>query len=150
MEFKSVLYRPEGVGTWTYFNVPFDVEEVFGKKGQVAVKGTINNIEYKGRIMPHGDGTHFMVVNKVLRDRLGVNQGDEVRVTMQVDDAPRTVDIPEDFQVMLDQNSSARNIFEGFSYSHKKEWMDWITSAKKPETRARRIQKALAELLNKQ
>ena len=60
---------------------------------------------------------------------------------------PRSVEVPKDFKMELGQNSNARAAFEEFSYSHKKEWVDWITQAKKGETRARRIAKAIAVLL---
>lgn len=61
--------------------------------------------------------------------------------------APRSVEVPKDFKMALGNNSDARAAFEKFSYSHKKEWVDWITQAKKRETRARRIAKAIAVLL---
>lgn len=44
--FTAVLIRPEGVGTWAYLDIPFDVEKVFGEKSRVKVKGILNNIAY--------------------------------------------------------------------------------------------------------
>lgn len=61
--------------------------------------------------------------------------------------APRSVEVPEDFKKALERESTARAAFEMFSYSHKKEWVEWISQAKKSETRARRIAKAIAVLL---
>jgi hypothetical protein len=100
-------------------------------------------------VMPHGNGFHYMVVNKSIRDSIGVTQGDEVTVTMEIDLDPRTVTVPEDFQRLLDEYPAARIKFEGFSYSHKKEWIDWINEAKREETRVNRINKAMSELLGK-
>lgn len=61
--------------------------------------------------------------------------------------APRSLEVPEDFKTALGNNSDARAVFEKFSFSHKREWVDWITQAKKSETRERRIAKAIAVLL---
>jgi uncharacterized protein YdeI (YjbR/CyaY-like superfamily) len=55
--------------------------------------------------------------------------------------------VPADFKKALEGNASARNAFAEFSYSHKKEWVKWITQAKKSETRARRIEKTVTALL---
>jgi len=57
------------------------------------------------------------------------------------------VRVPPDFKKVLAANTSARNAFAGFPYSHKKEWVDWITQAKKSKARARRIEKTVAALL---
>jgi uncharacterized protein YdeI (YjbR/CyaY-like superfamily) len=58
----------------------------------------------------------------------------------------RTLDIPEYFSVVLNQNAWAKETFENFSYSKKKEYIDWITSAKREETRANRIQESIQML----
>ncbi|MEW5815308.1 MAG: DUF1905 domain-containing protein [Spirochaetota bacterium] len=60
MEFDVCLTKPDQKGTWTYFNLPFSVEEVFGTRGQVKVKGAINNAPYRSSVMPAGDGTHYI------------------------------------------------------------------------------------------
>ncbi|HEY3313883.1 MAG TPA: DUF1905 domain-containing protein [Bacillota bacterium] len=67
-EFQAKLQRQGDVGTWTILVVPFNVAEAFGTKARVAVKGTINGQPYRGSVMPFGDGTHYMVVNKTTRD----------------------------------------------------------------------------------
>jgi uncharacterized protein YdeI (YjbR/CyaY-like superfamily) len=61
--------------------------------------------------------------------------------------ARRTVRVPADFKQALAGNTAAGTAFAAFSYSHKKEWVDWITQAKKSETRARQIAKAVSVLL---
>src|SRR5438552_9070708 len=78
--FTATLQRPEGVGTWTYLTVPFDVLAEYGVKGQVKVQGTINGAFFRGSLMPHGDGRHFLVVKKSLRDQAGAAQGSLVKV----------------------------------------------------------------------
>jgi Domain of unknown function (DUF1905) len=65
--FRGKLHRPEGAGTWTYVTAPIDVEAVFGARGPIAVRGSIDGEPFRGSLMPHGDGRHFMVVNVILR-----------------------------------------------------------------------------------
>ena len=146
-EFEAKLIRPEGTGTWTYLTVPISVEEVFGSKGNVYVKGIINEVPYRGTLMPHGDGSHYMVVKKSLREAIKKESGDIVSVTMERDLEKREVQIPEDFLVELDLHTEVQAIFTKLSYSHQKEYVDWIESAKKPETRKNRINKSLEMLL---
>ena len=76
--FNAILRRPEGVGTWTYLDIPVDVSATFGVKGQVKVKGTINGQPFRSSALPHGDGTHYLVVGQPIRNALVVTQGDTV------------------------------------------------------------------------
>jgi len=143
-KFKATLQKPDAVGAWTFFAIPFDVEKVYKSKARVPVKGTINGHPYHCSVMPNGDGTFFMVVNKSIRDSIGVSAGDTVAVTMEMDDGARNVTVPGDMLAALDKSPGAKAIFEKFSYSHKKEYIEWIMGAKQAETRERRIKKAIS------
>ena len=146
MDFRAKLERPAGIGTWTYLTVPFDAAEVYGSKSQVKVKGTINGVPYRSTLMPGGDGTHYLVVNKSITDQIGVQSGEEVSVCMEPDTNAREVVIPEDFAQALKMDEGALAYFKNISYTHQKGYIDWIESAKKDETRRSRIDKALAGL----
>ena len=93
--------------------------------------------------MPHGDGKHYLVVNRAIRESIGKSAGDMVTVVMGLDSAPRTVTVPNDLKKALEKNRSATDYFEAMAYSHKKTYVDWIEEAKKNETRERRILKAM-------
>ena len=97
--------------------------------------------------MPHGDGRHYLVVNKSIRQAINAEAGDVVKVTMEKDMDKREVQVPEDFLNELEMNVHAKDIFNGFSYSHQKEYVDWIESAKKPTTREVRIHKSIEKLV---
>ena len=146
-EFTAVLKRPEGTGTWTYLDIPLDVFKTFGSRGQVKVRGMINGQPYRGVAQPHGDGTHYLVVNSSIRNAIGVSQGDLVSVTFEADTAERTVVVPEDFQQVLDAHLLSKAVFERLSYSHRKEYVQWFDEAKRAETRQKRIAKAMEMLL---
>lgn len=128
--------------------IPFNVLETFGSKGQIKVKGTIDGRPYPGSIHPYG-GIHYMGVKKEFREAIGKKQGDRMIVTMEVDTEPRTIEVTDDLARAFDGNETAKAAFEKCSYTHKKEYVEWINEAKKPETRQRRIVKTLEKLVEK-
>jgi Bacteriocin-protection, YdeI or OmpD-Associated/Domain of unknown function (DUF1905) len=144
--FQATLVRPDAPGAWTYLVIPLDVETTFGERGQVRVRGTINGEPYRNAAMPQGDGTHFLVVNKAMRDRIGATVGSVVTVTMERDDGARSLEVPDDLRAALEAHPAAQGAFESLSYSHKKEYTDWIASAKTEATRQRRIAGAVERI----
>ncbi|MGH9580366.1 MAG: DUF1905 domain-containing protein [Terriglobales bacterium] len=140
--------RLEGVGpgqAWTFLTVPFDVEKVYGTRARLAVRGTLNGFAFRSSIMPM-DGSHCMMVNKQMQQGAGARAGDTVQVVMQPDTAPRVVKPPADLKQALARNKAAREFFGALAYSHRKQYVDFLSAAKKPETRARRVQKTVALL----
>jgi hypothetical protein len=144
--FKAVLIRPEGVGTWTYLNIPQDVSSSFGSKGQVKVKGRIEGCPFRSTALPMGDGSHYLVVGKDIRDQIKKAVGESVNVTLELDLEERQVEIPDDLRQALENQPEARAGFEKLSYSQQKIYVDWILSARREDTRTRRIEKALSLL----
>lgn len=142
--FEAKLIALGPGGSWTQMNVPFNVEQVFGTRARLAVRGTINGFAFRSSILPRGDGTHYMAVNKEMQQGAGAAPGDTVQVILEPDTAKRTVEVPADLKKAL--TGTAKAAFAGLSYSHQKEFVDWIEQAKKPETRARRIEKTLEKL----
>jgi hypothetical protein len=133
-------------GSWTHMPIPFNVEKAFGTKARVAVRGTINGFAYRSSIMPRGDGTHYMAVNRQMQEGANAGIGDTVKVVMVPDPVERTVTVPADLKKALAGKAKADRAFGALSYSHRKEYVDWIEQAKKPETRARRVGKCLKVL----
>jgi uncharacterized protein YdeI (YjbR/CyaY-like superfamily) len=80
------------------------------------------------------------------RTAAGVAAGDDIEVSLELDAAPREVDVPADFAQALTRNAGAKKAFEELSYSHKRRHVLAIEGAKKPETRRRRIEKAVEML----
>ena len=145
--FETELIADYNNSSATAIKFPFDVETIFGAK-RVPVCGTINGAAFRSTIFRmHGE--QFMVVNRELREEANAKAGDTVRVEIERDTAPRTVEVPADLFAALNENPAAKEIWERISYTHKKEFVAAIEEPKKPETRARRVKKTLAELLNK-
>jgi len=92
-KFRATIEKAGGVGSWSRIILPFDVEKSWGARGRLAVKGRLNGANFQSSAMPLGDGKHFMVVNKALREAAGAAIGDTVQIEMLPDTAPRAVDL---------------------------------------------------------
>jgi len=145
-QFHAELVARGPKGAWTHMYIPFDVHEVFGSKARVPVSGTINGFPFRTSIMPVGDGAHYMAITREMQKGANVVAGDTVSVVMQVDTQERSVEVPEDFKAALTRAKAAESHFATLAYSRRKEFVVWLTEAKKPETRAQRIEKSIAIL----
>ena len=125
-----------------YVTVPFDVEEAFGKK-RVQVKATIAGFPYRGTLVRMGTEDHILIVIKDIRKKAGVTFGDEIEVEVEEDLEPRVVVIPEDVKQALAKHPEVGAFFDKLSYSHRREYMFWIESAKREKTRQSRIVKMI-------
>jgi hypothetical protein len=140
---------PMGNAHWACIRIPFSVEQEFGSKARVAVKGTVNGFPFRSSIFPNSEGSHFMMVNKAMREGAKVDTGDTVTVTMEPDARFRTITVPKDLKAALSRLPALDSLFSSLSYSHKREYVDWITDAKRAETREARITSMLAMLADK-
>lgn len=141
--FAATIERGPGGGAFIKF--PYDVQKEFGTKGRVPVQASINKVPYTGSLMACGGQYHMLGVLKAIREQLGKQIGDEVRVEILKDNAVRTVETPADLATLL-KREKLLAVFEKLSYTHRKEYVRWITDAKKAETRAARLTKAVAML----
>jgi hypothetical protein len=130
--------------TATFFEVPLDVPAVFGR-ARPPVRVTIGDHTYRSTIAVYG-GRYFLPLNRQNREAAGVAAGERVTVELEADLEERTVEVPDDLRAALDGDDEARSVFESLSYSHRKEYADWIVEAKRDETRRRRITKTLERL----
>ncbi len=117
-----------------------------GAKARVPVKGTINGFPFRSSFFPTGNGTHYMVVNKEVRAGAKAAVGESVTVVLEVDTAPRVVTLAADLKKALAKNKKAKAAFDKMAYSHQKEYVGYIEEAKRPETRAKRIEKTVEAL----
>jgi Bacteriocin-protection, YdeI or OmpD-Associated/Domain of unknown function (DUF1905) len=125
-----------------YVNVPMDVENTFGKK-RLKIRATIDGEPYRGTLVRMGGPQHILLVLKEIRERIGKSFGDEVSVEFEEDLDPRKVDVPPDLQHALDVDLTAHTCFDSLSYTHQKEYVRWITDAKRDQTRQKRILKTI-------
>jgi hypothetical protein len=117
--------------------VPAGVVEALGGGGRIPVRATFDGVPYQGSIVSMG-GQQCLGLLKSIREQLGKAPGDRVVVTLERDDAERTVTVPDDLAAALTE-AGAADVFGRLSYSHQREYVSWISEAKRPETRQRRI-----------
>jgi hypothetical protein len=144
LQFKAKIEGKEA-GVVAAITPPVDVPEFFGTRARVPIRGTINGFPFRSSLMPMG-GCHMMPVNKTLRDGAGTKPGDIVDVVMERDDEERTVEAPAVLKKALAKHKTAKGNWEKLPFTHKKEIALWIDGAKKEETRARRLAKAIQVL----
>ena len=85
-------------------------------------------------------------ITKAIRNQMGNGAGDSILVQVEKDEEVREVELPSDFKNELDQNEEALKFYNSLSYSAKRKYFQWITSAKKEETRSKRVTEAVLKL----
>jgi len=131
--------------TATGIPVPEDVVRGLGRGKRVPVVVTIGGHSYRSTIAAY-NGTYMLPLAAEHREAAGVAGGQVVEVEVEVDDAPREVEVPEDLATALAAEDAARAAFDRLSYSNKRRIVLSVEGAKAAETRARRIERALDEL----
>ncbi len=142
--FSAVIEDAGGGGA--YVTIPFDVEHVFGKK-RVKVRATLAGEPYRGSLVRMGTACHVLGVRKDIRAKTGRTIGDVIEVVLSEDLDARVVEIPADLQAAFDRDAAAAARFGALAFTHQQAYVSWITSARRAETRAGRIPRALERLL---
>ena len=106
------------------------------------VVATVNSYTWRTSVARMG-GEFLLGLNKAVRQGAGVEAGDEVDVTVELDTAPREVEVPEALAAALAADPQAEASFEQMAFSHRKEYARWVAEAKQQETRQRRVQQAI-------
>ena len=124
--------------------VPLDVRALWGE-ARPPVRGTVNGVPFRSRLAVYGGETMLGLTN-AFRASAGIVEGDEVDVVIERDDEPREVEVPPALQARLDADEIARAAFEKLSFTHRREYANWIAEAKKEDTRDRRAGRAIEML----
>jgi hypothetical protein len=141
MRFTTTLVGTKVTG----IEVPSDVIEALGKGKKPPVVVTLNGYTYRNTVAVMG-GRYMVALSVKHREAAGVAGGDELEVDLVLDDQPREVVVPADFAAALDAEPKARTFYDGLTYSQRNWFVLGIEEAKKPETRANRITKAVERL----
>ncbi len=132
-----------------YIEFPYNCYEEFGIRGQVKITAKIDGIDYRGSLAKMKTDCHVLGILKSIREQINKGRADTVHIVLQQDNELRAVIIPDDLCLEFDEYPVAKDIFDKMSYTHRKEYIDAIESAKKPETRINRIEKTIEMLLSK-
>ncbi|MDX6357828.1 MAG: hypothetical protein QOH37_882 [Nocardioidaceae bacterium] len=141
MRFESTVEL--GGKTATGIPVPDDVVAALGGGNRPPVTITVNGYTYRTTAVRMG-GRFLVPLSAEHREAAGLTAGETIAVDIELDTAPREVALPTDLASALDD--AARTAYDALSYTHRKEWVRWVEEARKPETRATRIEKTVAGL----
>jgi uncharacterized protein DUF1905/bacteriocin resistance YdeI/OmpD-like protein len=139
----STIAQPNPGGV-LFIEIPETVVRKLGAGKRVPVRVTLNGAKYRSTIAVYGD-RYYLPARKEIREAAKLVPGGRARVSLELDTAPRTVDVPADLARAL-ATSRLRPVFDGLSFSHRKEFADSVTSAKRPETRGDRINKVVGQV----
>jgi hypothetical protein len=141
MRFETVLFQQ---GNNTGIEVPSEVVEALGGGRRAAVTVSVNGFEYRSTLAVMG-GRQLIPFSADKRAASGIRGGDAITVEVALDTAARTVDVPDDLAFAL-QTAAVREAFDRLAPSARKAHVTSVTSAKSPDTRARRIESIVDKL----
>jgi hypothetical protein len=147
IEFRATLAKDPEDGEIAAIEVPGDVRGVFGK-ARPPVVATVGTYAFRTTIAVYG-GKSYVGIRRSHREAGKLAPGQKVRVVIELDEAPRTVTPPKELAAAMKKDGKARAAWEALSFTHQREHAEAIEGAKKAETRASRVAKAVAMLKKK-
>jgi hypothetical protein len=142
-KFKAKIEAGDGGGAYVLF--PYDTSKEFATQGKVPVKATFEGVPYTGSLIKYGNPLHMLGMPKAIREQIGKGPGDTLEVVVWKDEEVRTAEVPAEFEKVM-KKERLLPVFKKLSYTHRKEYCNWITEAKKQETRLKRLDKAIEML----
>ena len=146
IRFKAKLLRPAesaAADSWAFLVLPKDVSAKLPSRSMTAVEGTINDAPFEAMLEPDGQKSHWLKVDRKLREAAGAEPGDIVELEIAPAADEPEPDVPSDLQKALaTAEPKARLLWEDITPVARRDWIHWITSAKQAETRTRRIKNA--------
>ena len=150
IEFKATVMKFGKMGDktgWTYIDIPLDLAEELMPNTRKAfrVKGTLDDYTFNGvSLVPIGQGNYIMAINAAMRKAIKKQQGDQLAVRLEVDNAEMT--LSEELMECLENDPIAKSYFFTLPKGHQRYFSYWIESAKTTDTKAKRITQAIVAL----
>ena len=145
IRFKARLLRPDISGkaaSWTFLVLPKGASAKLPTRNQTTVRGTLNGQPFRATLEPDGQRSHWLKVSRKLREAARASAGDTV--TLEIAPAGREAEsrMPADLRKALAATPKARAVWADITPVARRDWIQWITTAKQAETRARRVRNA--------
>jgi uncharacterized protein YdeI (YjbR/CyaY-like superfamily) len=145
--FSAPLERSRNNLGWTVVRIPFDAAKLWSKRGQLRVRGAINNFEFRATLFPDGDGGHYLLVNKKMQKGGHAQPGDKANFTLEPDTAERPIVLPPDLEKLFKQEKALRKFFSEWSDSGKRWVIHEIQGKKSAASRKKRIDQLAEQML---
>jgi hypothetical protein len=149
IRFKATLYRPAQAGragSWTFLTVPRNASAKLPTRNATSVEGTINGAPFEATLEPDGQGSHWLKVDRKLREAAGADAGDVVALEITPAQTQLEPKVPADLRKALAADPKAFASWSDITPIARRDWISWIVSAKRAETRERRVGRACAML----
>jgi hypothetical protein len=148
IRFRAELLQPAAgrAGSWMFLALPKGASARLPSRGMTTVEGTINGVPFRTTLEPDGKKGHWLRVNRKLREAAGAGAGDVVTLEIAPSREEPEPRVPADLRKALATAPKARALWLDITPVARRDWIHWITSAKRPETRARRVGNACAML----
>src|SRR5882672_7878090 len=145
IRFSAKLFRPkatETIGSRTLLTLPKNASAKLPSRGMTMVEGTINGFPFRAALEPNGKGSHWLWVDKAMHDAAGADAGDTVTVEITRAGEEPEIRVPMDLRKALAAAPLAQASWTDITPMARRDWIFSISSARQPETRRRRIEKA--------
>ena len=143
IRFKAKPYK---INTWTVLRLPKEASVELPSRGQVMVKGTINDVPFQTPLEPDGNWSHWFRIENDLRKSAKVNVGDFVEMAIESTKEWPEPTVPADIRGALDANPDVQALWDKITPMARWEWLRWIGSTGKSETRQKRIEVACSKM----
>src|SRR5947207_10173459 len=145
IRFKAKLFRPAAtakVASWTFLTLPKNASARLPSRGMTSVEGTLNGFTFRATLEPDGQRSHWLRVSRKMREAAGAVAGD--LVTLEIAPAGEELEarVPADLRKALSAVPKARALWSDITPNARRDWIHWIATAKRADTRARRIKNA--------
>jgi uncharacterized protein YdeI (YjbR/CyaY-like superfamily) len=145
--FTALLERSGNRLNWTIIRVPLAVAKLWGKRGQLRVKGEINGFSFRTSLFPDGKGGHLMIVNKKMQAGGRVRLAEKAKFVLEPDTAPRNVSTPAELLRVLGESKRLRKFYDGFNHSYRNYMASWVAEPRSDEARTRRAEQIAERLM---
>jgi uncharacterized protein YdeI (YjbR/CyaY-like superfamily) len=144
--FRGTLERLRGNLGWIIVRIPFDVKKTWGS-ARPKVRGEVNGAVFRTSVFPEKDGRAFLLINKQLQKDAGIVEGITATFKIELDTAPREVEVPAELNGIFAESKRLKKWFESLSYSYRRWIADWIAEPKSAASRERRADQIAERLM---
>jgi hypothetical protein len=131
--------KPDGETTWAFVVLPKNESAKLPRRGRTTIKGTINGRGFQATLEPDGQLSHWLRVDQALLESAGLNMGDVASFEISSLEQEPDPEAPPDLLSALAAAPAARSVWDETTAIARVDWIHWITTAKQPKTRAKRI-----------
>lgn len=142
-KFQAKLQRPAEGGDWLFLRLPQSASDQLPTRSMCSVEGTINGFDFVTTLHPDGEGGHWLKVEPKLSKGANLQAGDIVELEIAPTEVEPEPEVPDDLEAALAASPEATTVWNKTTALARRDWIFWMTSGKKAETRGIRLEKMI-------